>query len=152
MLEIYEMPGHLVRRLNQVSASLFMEETAKAGYDLTPVQYAALSAIQATPGLDQATLANHIAYDRVTIGGVTDRLEQKGLVRREIKPNDRRARELFLTDSGIDTLKSIRPIVWEMQSQLLSGLDERERAVFVGLLRKVVDATNDRSRAPLRIE
>jgi len=151
MLEIYEMPGHLIRRLNQVAASLFMEETGKEGYDLTPVQYAALSAIQTTPGLDQATLANHIAYDRVTIGGVTDRLEQKALVRREVNPNDRRARELFLTQKGEETLKAIRPIVWRMQSMLLCGLDERERDVFVGLLRKAADATNDRSRAPLRL-
>ncbi|MGV8936420.1 MAG: MarR family winged helix-turn-helix transcriptional regulator [Allorhizobium sp.] len=151
MLEIYEMPGHLIRRLNQVSASLFMEETGKEGYDLTPVQYAALSAIQTTPGLDQATLANHIAYDRVTIGGVTDRLEQKGQIRREINPNDRRARELFLTPKGEETLETIRPIVWRMQSMLLSGLDERERDVFVGLLRKAADATNDLSRAPLRL-
>lgn len=151
MLEIYEMPGHLIRRLNQVSVSLFMEETGKEGYDLTPVQYAALSAIQARPGLDQATLANHIAYDRVTIGGVTDRLEQKNLVRREVNPKDRRARELFLTGKGEETLKGIRPIVWRMQSMLLSGLDERERDIFVGLLRKAADATNDRSRAPLRL-
>lgn len=151
MLEIYEMPGHLIRRLNQVSASLFMEETGKEGYDLTPVQYAALSAIHTTPGLDQATLANHIAYDRVTIGGVTDRLEQKGLIRREINPNDRRARELFLTQKGEETLKAIRPIVWRLQSMLLAGLDERERDVFVGLLRKAAEATNDRSRAPLRL-
>ncbi len=43
MLEIYEMPGHLVRRLNQASVSVFMEEASKKGFDLTPVQYAALS-------------------------------------------------------------------------------------------------------------
>ncbi|NKN35482.1 MarR family transcriptional regulator [Agrobacterium sp. a22-2] len=150
MLEIYEMPGHLIRRLNQVAVSLFVEETAKKGYDLTPVQYAALSAIGATPGLDQATLSSHIAYDRVTIGGVVDRLEQKELVRRETNPKDRRARELFLTDKGQDTVESIRPVVWDMQALLLGGLDPAERSQFVQLLKKAVEASNDLSRAPLR--
>ncbi|MCJ7994015.1 MarR family transcriptional regulator [Rhizobium cremeum] len=151
MLEIYEMPGHLIRRLNQTSVSIFMEETAKKGFDLTPVQYAALNAIEASPGLDQATLASHIAYDRVTIGGVVDRLVQKELVRREINPNDRRARTLYLTDKGADTLKQIRPVVRESQTVLLSGLTDAEREQFVSLLQKACEAVNERSRAPLRI-
>lgn len=151
MLEIYEMPGHLIRRLNQVSVSLFMEETAKKGFDLTPVQYASLSAIEAKPGLDQATLANHIAYDRVTIGGVVDRLVQKELVRRDTNPRDRRARELYLTEKGEETLKEIRPVVWHMQTLLLEGLDAQEQKLFLSLLRKVAEAGNNLSRAPLRM-
>lgn len=151
MLEIYEMPGHLVRRLNQAAVSLFMEETGKKGFDLTPVQYGALSAINARPGLDQATLASHIAYDRVTIGGVVDRLVQKELVLREISATDRRARELYLTDKGKRTLEEIRPIVWHMQDLLLEGLSKDEKALFVALLRKAAEAVNEKSRAPLRM-
>ena len=132
-LEIYDLPGHLVRRLNQASVSIFMDETAKKGFDLTPVQYAALSAIDATPGLDQATVANHIAYDRVTIGGVVDRLVQKELVRRETNPKDRRARNLFLTEKGAETLAEIRPVVRESQTILLEGLTDGERQELVRL-------------------
>ena len=151
-LEIYDLPGHLVRRLNQASVSIFMDETAKKGFDLTPVQYAALSAIDATPGLDQATVANHIAYDRVTIGGVVDRLVQKELVRRETNPKDRRARNLVLTEKGAETLAEIRPVVRESQTILLEGLTDGERQELVRLLRKASDAVNDRSRAPLRLD
>lgn len=151
ILEIYEMPGHLIRRLNQASVSVFMEETGKKGFDLTPVQYGSLSAIEATPGLDQATLASHIAYDRVTIGGVVDRLVQKELVRRDTNPKDRRARNLYLTDKGLETLTQVRPIVWEIQGLLLNGLNAAEREQFVGLLQKACEAVNERSRAPLRI-
>lgn len=151
-LEIYDLPGHLVRRLNQASVSIFMDETTKKGFDLTPVQYAALSAIDATPGLDQATVANHIAYDRVTIGGVVDRLVQKELVRRETNPKDRRARNLFLTEKGAETLAEIRPVVRESQTILLEGLTDGERQELVRLLRKASDAVNDRSRAPLRLD
>jgi DNA-binding MarR family transcriptional regulator len=151
MLEIYEMPGHLVRRLNQAAVSVFMDETGKKGFDLTPVQYAALSAIEAKPGMDQATLASRIAYDRVTIGGVVDRLVQKELVRRETNPNDRRARNLFVTEKGTQALSEIRPIVKDVQSILLEGLDADERRQFISLLQKACEAVNDRSRAPLRV-
>lgn len=140
MLEIFNMPGHLVRRLNQMAVSLFMEETTKAGFDLTPVQYAALSAIKATPELDQATLANHIAYDRVTIGGVVDRLVKKELVCREISNEDRRARELHLTQQGETTLTEISPVVRNMQIMLLKGLEPSEQKMFLSLLKKVTNA------------
>lgn len=149
MLDIHDMPGHLIRRLNQVSVSLFMEEAARAGYDLTPVQYGALNAIMAFPGSDQATISGLIAYDRVTIGGVVDRLEHKGLVRRAISRKDRRARELHVTAEGETLLKAMRPMVDRVQDQILAGLTDAESKLLMELLRKLAAARNESSRAPL---
>src|SRR3954470_14992511 len=73
------MPGHLARRFQQIAVAVFLAEVGDAGFDLTPVQYAALATIKANPGLDQVTLAGLIAYDRTTITGVVDRLVQKGV-------------------------------------------------------------------------
>lgn len=72
-----DMPGHLARRFQQIAVAVFLAEVEDAGFDLTPVQYAALATIKANPGLDQVTLAGLIAYDRTTITGVVDRLVQK---------------------------------------------------------------------------
>ncbi|MET3299238.1 hypothetical protein ABIF53_000253 [Bradyrhizobium japonicum] len=77
-----DMPGHLARRFQQIAVAVFLAEVGDAGFDLTPVQYAALATIKANPGLDQVTLAGLIAYDRTTITGVIDRLVQKGLAER----------------------------------------------------------------------
>lgn len=68
MSSLYTLPGHLIRRLQQIAVALFAARMAEAGLDLTPVQYAALSTIHDNPGVDQATLAGLIAYDRVTLG------------------------------------------------------------------------------------
>lgn len=151
MLEIYEMPGHLIRRLNQAAVSLFLQETSYAGYDITPVQYGALAAIKASPSLDQITLASNIAYDRVTMGGVVDRLVKKNLVRRQVNAKDRRSKELHLTETGEVLLKSLRPIVQNIQLALLDGLDEEEAKTFIKLLKKTTNTTNEQSRAPLKI-
>ncbi|MFP4327586.1 MAG: MarR family winged helix-turn-helix transcriptional regulator [Paracoccaceae bacterium] len=149
MQELSEMPGHLIRRLNQISVSVFAEGMKRAGLDLTPVQFAALSALSAEPGIDQATLAGRIAYDRVTIGGVVDRLEGKGLVVREVSPTDRRARVLRLTAQGARRLACARPVVAALQPEILSGLTEAERAALLALLQKATAAGNARARAPL---
>src|SRR5215472_9909003 len=75
---LIEMPGHLIRRLHQISFALFLDQ-AKT-FDVTPVQYAALVAINRHPGIDQTTLFNIIAFDRTTIGGVFGRLQRKKLM------------------------------------------------------------------------
>lgn len=149
MVEIYNMAGHLVRRLNQISVAIFADRMAGIGVELTPVQFAALSAIDARPGIAQAALAGAIAYDQTTLGGVIDRLEQKGLVAREVSPTDRRARVLTVTDAGQDLLARVRPVVRDLQDDILSGLDADEKAELLRLLKKTTDAGNARSRAPL---
>jgi len=89
----HDMPGHLARRFQQIAVAVFLAEVEAAGYDLTPVQYAALATVRTNPGIDQITLAGLIAYDRTTITGVVDRLVQKGLLVRRASSRDRRARE-----------------------------------------------------------
>jgi DNA-binding MarR family transcriptional regulator len=150
MQDLYRMPGHLIRRLHQISVSVFAERMRAAGHDLTPVQFAALAALEAYPGVDQATLAGLIAYDRATLGGVVDRLEAKGLLAREVSARDRRARVLRLTGEGAQALARVRPDVEAVQAGILGGLDPAERETFLRLLQKATDAGNALSRAPLR--
>ncbi|WP_235857837.1 MarR family winged helix-turn-helix transcriptional regulator [Marimonas lutisalis] len=150
MSEIYNMAGHLIRRLNQISTAVFSERMSDIGVELTPVQYAALTTIRENPGIDQATLAGTIAYDKATIGGVVDRLAGKGLITRDISPRDRRARTLTITDDGTALFEKVAPVVRALQHDILAGLDDAEKASLLALLKKTTDAGNTRSRAPLR--
>ena len=150
MVDISKMPGHLIRRLNQISVSVFADHMTRAGHDFTSVQFAALSTISANPGLDQATLAGLIAYDRATMGGVVDRLEAKQLLRRQVSATDRRARQLILTEKGEQTLAALVPLVSDLQHDILQGLDDLEKQQLLALLEKATDAGNRLSRAPLQ--
>ena len=150
MQDTYEMPGHLARRFQQIAVAVFLAEVEQAGYDLTPVQYAALAAITGNPGIDQVTLAGLIAYDRTTITGVVDRLVQKGLVERNESSRDRRARELKVTPAGRKTLSGITPAVEAAQRTMVRGLTQKEAKELARLLRKAIASGNELSRAPLR--
>ncbi len=79
MALIYDLLGHLIRRLHQISVSAFAAEADAAGVELSPVQFAALNMLREHSYIDQATLAGLIAYDRVTLGGVVNRLEARGM-------------------------------------------------------------------------
>ncbi len=151
-LEIHNMAGYLIRRLNQISMSVFQERMKELGLTMTSVQFAAMYAVKANPGIDQARLAGVIAYDRATIGGVIDRLESKGLVERRVCDHDRRARIVSLTSEGDALLEKLVPLVRDFQDDILSGLSDVERAEFLRLATKAADAGNDLSRAPLILD
>ena len=148
MKTIDEMPGHLVRRFQQIAVAVFLAEVEAAGYDLTPVQYAALAAVGAHPGVDQVTLAGLIAFDRTTITGVVERLVSKGLITRRASSRDRRARELTITAAGRQTLRGIAPAVEAAQRTMLRGLTGKEANELLRLLQKAIAAGNALSRAP----
>jgi len=140
-MRIHAMAGHLIRRLNQVSTQVFSKHMQVIGLDLTPVQFAAMDAVSNHPGIDQAGVAAKIAYDRATIGGVIDRLEQKGFVVRTVSKRDRRAREVRLTVEGQEVLNRIFPLVESFQDEILPGLAPDEKANFLELAQKAVDKT-----------
>lgn len=151
-LEIHNMAGHLIRRLNQISMSVFQERMKAHGLTMTAVQFAAMNAVRANPGIDQARLAGMIAYDRATIGGVIDRLESKGLIARTVCEHDRRARRVFLTEEGERLLDELIPVVRAFQRDILTGLSDEERETFLRLAAKAADGGNHLSRAPLILE
>tara|TARA_R110002110_G_scaffold64680_23_gene178861 strand:- start:917 stop:1426 length:510 start_codon:yes stop_codon:yes gene_type:complete len=148
--DVYDMPGHLLRRMQQIAVSAFHDAVGDAGHGITPVQYACLRAVAAFPGEDQVRLAGAIAYDKTTIGGVIDRLIQKGFLERTVSEKDRRARVIHLTQAGRHFLERISPLVTQAQNQMLAGLSEEERDRFMRLLAKAAITANGISRAPLK--
>lgn len=130
--------GHLIRRMNQISTTLFHQRVKEAGYDLTPVQFAAMLTLHSTPNIEQAQIAALIAYDRATIGGVIDRLEQKQYITRVVSEKDRRARLCSLTEKGVKTVETIVPVVEALQSDILGGLNAKEQKQFLALMQKAL--------------
>lgn len=145
-IELDEQPGFHIRRLQQIAVAVFLQEAEAHG--VTPVQYAALQAIGNAQAIDQRTLARTIGFDTSTIGGVIDRLEARGLVQRNASPTDRRVRLLTLTEAGQLLLREVVPAMLRAQQRILEPLEPHERTAFMQMLRKVVSANNELSRAP----
>ena len=131
-------PGALARRFQQHAVAAFHAAAAAAGADITPVQFAVLSELHQRPGIDQATLAGHVALDRTTTSGVVDRLAEKGLLTRRVNAADRRARTLEITQAGAKLLTRVEPAVAAAQATILGGLDAAEAAELVRLLKKAL--------------
>ena len=127
------MPGHLIRRVHQVSTALFAEE---CGADLTAVQYAALVAIGSNPYIDATRLSQIIYFDRSTIGDVLDRIEAKGWIVRQSTASDRRVKLLRLSPAGEDVLRQVAPAIRRVQERLLAPLTPGEAKAIVRFSRR----------------
>lgn len=135
-IAIHHMPGHHIRRLQQVAVALFTK--ALQPRDLTPVQYAVLATLAQRSPISQAAMSNLIAYDRATIGGVVERLAAKGWLVRTLDPADRRLRMLSLSAAGARLLRSVGPRVEQVQADLLAPLNQHERASFEAICLKLL--------------
>jgi MarR family transcriptional regulator, lower aerobic nicotinate degradation pathway regulator len=148
--DFLERPGHLIRRLQQISFALFVDRARD--FDVTPVQYAALAAINNHPGIDQTALSNIIAFDRTTIGEVVRRLEKKKLIKRSNGAVDRRTKSLHITAAGERLMRDIEPAVAETQRLILAPLKPAARNAFMQMLKHLVHLNNAHSRAPQRLK
>ena len=149
MEDIYQKPGHLIRRAQQIAVSIFLEECAPC--DITPVQYAALVALRDNPGIDATRLSALVAFDRSTLGNVLERMETKGLIVRAGNEQDRRAKILRLSPNGAQLLKDVEPLARRAQERILGPLAPEDRGVFMRMLSQLVELNNEASRAPLKI-
>ena len=144
--ELEELPGYYIRRLHQIAVGRFVADTE--AFNITPLQWAALRATSSEPELDQRTLARRIGIDTSTIAGVVDRLERRGLIERRASEQDRRVRQLVVTAEGAALLKKIAPTVLGVQQWLMAPLPEADRKRFLDMLRTLVEANAESSRAP----
>jgi DNA-binding MarR family transcriptional regulator len=144
--DIYRQPGHLIRRAHQIATAVFATETK--AFDLTAVQFSALIVIREHPGTDATRVSDLIYFDRSTIGNVLDRLEKKGLIRRQAGVEDRRTKRLFLTAPGRAVLRKVTAKGPRIAEAILAPLPAADRVRFVQLLAKLVgadDATRGKS-------
>jgi len=145
-MHIDALPGHHIRRLQQMAVAVFLQETQ--GFGITPVQYGALLTVSRQPGLDQRTLAGLMGLDTSTTAGVVDRLEARDLLRRSASPTDRRVKLLTPTPEGLALLSDMHPRVAAAQARMLSPLSAQESQQFMDLLTRLLAAHHDAGRLP----
>ena len=128
-------PGHLVRRVHQVSIALFAQELAT--FDVTAVQFAILQTLLDTPGADQITVAQAVALDAATSGSVIGRLEARGWLRREADVQDKRRKLLWLTADGKQAARLMQRPAAAVQTKLLAALTAAEKKQLLDILQKI---------------
>lgn len=132
---IEESLGFIISRTNQ-KLSNYLTRKFKP-YDITPEQWGLLNRLWEKDGVSQKELSEISIKDQTTVTRILDKLERKGLIKRQTSPDDRRSFLIFLTDTGRSLENKLVPIAYEVLDEALQGLSEEEIKQMKLLLNKI---------------
>lgn len=135
MTDVSKSIGFLLAKAYQRACALYKEKFGD--YGLTPQQFGLLRFLWEEDGLTQVELSSRSQIDRTTIGGLIDRLEQSGLLKRLPHPEDRRAYRVSLTDAGRHLEQELNPLAEELHRAILEPLSQDEIVTLTAILQKL---------------
>src|SRR3546814_6825119 len=145
-VDFLSMPGHLLRRCQQIGVAVFLDECR--AFELTPLQYSVLAALERFGPMEQVSLGGVTALDRTTVIVVLTKLEEAGMVTRAPSEKDRRAKIVTLSEAGQRMVAEVRQSVIEAQQRMLAPLNMPEREPLLAHLRQMEEGNNELRRAP----
>lgn len=104
---------------------------------LRRVEYSLLVLLLANGPLSPKRLGQALALSAPNLTLLLDRLQQRGLIRRERSPTDGRSHNIVLTDAGWRLAETCANAAVPMERELDDRLSRAERLMLIELLRKV---------------
>ena len=114
--------GFLVHDVSRMRRTLFDQAMKLLG--ITRSQWWVLSQLSrhARSGMLQTELARDLDVGKVTVGGLIDRLENAGYVKRVPEKTDRRAKRILITPRGHEILQDMVAVGHRLNEIILAGL------------------------------
>jgi MarR family transcriptional regulator for hemolysin len=138
--------GFYVHDVSRMRRTLFDFEMKPLG--ITRSQWWVLAQLSRSEGHDggegmlQTDLASILDVGKVTIGGIIDRLEGSGFVRRKVDKVDRRAKRIVITKMGHAVLEKMVTVGRKLNLVILKGISPRDV--------KIAEAALARMKANIR--
>ena len=124
--------GYLIHDVSRLRRSAF--DRCMKPLNVTRSQWWVLAYLSREDGMTQSRLAEELDIGKVAIGGLIDRLEKSGFLRREADAADRRVNRVFLEPKGKQLVTGMRKINHRMNAKILSGLGDDKLEVTAAAL------------------
>ncbi len=136
----------LLKRLGFAAKSRSVDEYERLG--LNPYHHAILALLEGSAPETQAEIADALGYDRGTLVGLLDELEEQKLVERKRDPDDRRRQLVRITADGKRTLGTLRALARRLEDEFLAPLDAEQREQLHALLLVLAERHEPRCAPP----
>jgi len=127
--------GFLISDVHRLLTAAVDKEVSALG--LTRSQLRVVLHLMREDGISQVALADDLQLGKVTVGGLLDRLQEKGLVERRPHPSDRRAKLVYLTLTDQKMYDSIVESGRVILDQVVVGINKTEQRALIELLLRV---------------
>ena len=104
---------------------------------LTSAQWRVLAFVSRCEGSNQASMADHMDMEPITLSRHLDRMQAAGMIERRPDPNDRRAHRLFLTETGRTLMDGFRAATSDVMDDFVEGISEEELAMTIDVLARM---------------
>jgi DNA-binding MarR family transcriptional regulator len=131
------MTTYLIGRLDRIVRRAL--EELIADQDVSVVGYTAMSVLEGRPGLSNAELARRSFVTPQGMSQTLAVLSERRLIRRTPATSNRRVQLVELTERGHEVVGVCNRRVIEFERELLSCLDERQRADLNATLSTIVN-------------
>lgn len=135
--DVLRKVGTIARAFDSISNIEFKEMKLNRG------QYLYLVRIDENPGIISERLAEILNIDRTTTARSVQKLANNGLVTKKASPNNKKSKNLFLTEKGKEIVKVIERENVYSNELSLKGLTSEERSTLLRLLTKVTDNASE---------
>ncbi len=129
--------GFLSTDISRLMRAAFERRIARTGIGVSGAEARVLANAARAGAVRQNVLAEILQVEAMTLTGLLDRLERRGLVRRLPDPSDRRAKLVELTEAAADVLAGIAAVSAEVRLEASLGLTELEWAQLLAMLKRV---------------
>ena len=127
----------LVSDIARVQGRLF-DRLAREHLGLSRAQCRLLAVVaMSDAGMKQSVLADRLEMTPMGVGTLCARMEAGGWIRRDGKPDDRRAKVVSLLPSARATVEAAIALGDELMGEALHGLSAAERKQLVAMLKRV---------------
>ncbi|MDZ8184356.1 MAG: MarR family transcriptional regulator [Nostoc sp. ChiSLP02] len=128
--------GYRIKLLSQLIGRRFTDRLEPFG--LTPFHWLVLCCLWQEDGLPTSSIGDKLKQVGGTLTGVLDRMEERGLVRRERDTQDRRIWRIWLTDAGKELQTVLPPIAANVRDEAMDGISPADREFFSQLVNRAI--------------
>jgi MarR family transcriptional regulator, organic hydroperoxide resistance regulator len=128
--------GYRIKLLSQLMGRRFQEQLEPLG--LTPFHWIVLCCLWEQDGLATSAIGERLHQVGATLTGVIDRMEERGLVRRERDQSDRRIYRIWLTDEGKALQDVLVPMVLALYDRTFNTISNADRQQLSNLVDKMI--------------
>ncbi|MFK0330350.1 MarR family winged helix-turn-helix transcriptional regulator [Rhizobium metallidurans] len=86
-------------------------------------------------GINQRELADRLELETPTLVRILDAMEGQGFVERRVAGSDRRAKEIYITETGKVVAGEIDDIAVSVRAQVIAGIPERDLRTTLDTIR-----------------
>lgn len=135
------LPYQLSITSNAVSNRI--AEVYRSEFGLKVTEWRVMAVLGASGPLTQRSLTDLTLMDKVAVNRACKILEQRALISRKPNADDGRSHLLALTEQGWRVHDRIVPMARGMERRLLQPLDQAERQIFISLLKRLRDQSEE---------